>query len=90
MNFYGPPCPQYRDSIHGSLWVARHVVPGIADLQLIRSWAGRNVYTPDGLPLIGAVPATTDCSSQCATAIDLLSLPLCGLHLAEQIAGRTP
>lgn len=86
---FGRPAP-VRDSIHGSLWVARHVVPGIADLQLIRSWAGRNVYTPDGLPLIGAVPGHDGLFLAVCNSYGFTIAPLCGLHLAEQIAGRTP
>jgi glycine/D-amino acid oxidase-like deaminating enzyme len=39
-----------------SLRRAARFVPRIADLQLVRSWAGLRPYTRDKLPIIGADP----------------------------------
>jgi glycine/D-amino acid oxidase-like deaminating enzyme len=44
-----------RESIEGNLWVATRVLPQIAGLHVIRTWAGMNVNI-DGAPIIGEVP----------------------------------
>ncbi len=44
-----------RDSLEGSLWVARHVLPAVAGLHMVRCWAGMNVNI-DGAPILGEVP----------------------------------
>lgn len=44
-----------RASIEGNLWVARHVLPAIAGLHVLRCWAGMNVNI-DGAPIMGEVP----------------------------------
>ena len=43
------------DSIEGNLWVAQKVVPQIAGLNVLRSWAGMNVNI-DGAPIVGEAP----------------------------------
>ena len=45
-----------RDSLVRSLGVVQRVVPATGPLGLLRCWAGRNVYTPDGWPILGPVP----------------------------------
>lgn len=44
-----------RESIEGNLWVARHVLPAMAGLHIVRCWAGMNVNI-DGAPILGEVP----------------------------------
>lgn len=44
-----------RSSIEGNLWVARHVLPQIAGLHVVRAWAAMNINI-DGAPIIGPVP----------------------------------
>ncbi|MGJ7615016.1 MULTISPECIES: FAD-dependent oxidoreductase [unclassified Variovorax] len=44
-----------RDSIEGNLWVARHVLPAVSGLHMVRCWAGMNVNI-DGAPILGEVP----------------------------------
>jgi glycine/D-amino acid oxidase-like deaminating enzyme len=44
-----------RASIEGNLWVARHVLPALAGLHVLRCWAGMNVNI-DGAPILGEVP----------------------------------
>ena len=46
-----------RASIEGNLWVAQHVLPQLAGLHVVRSWAAMNVNI-DGAPIIGAVPGS--------------------------------
>jgi len=45
-----------RASIEGNLWVARHVLPAISGLHVLRCWAGMNVNI-DGAPIMGEVPS---------------------------------
>ena len=45
-----------RESIEGNLWTASRVLPELAGLHVLRSWAGMNVNI-DGAPIIGEVPA---------------------------------
>ncbi|MCP5152874.1 MAG: FAD-dependent oxidoreductase [Ectothiorhodospiraceae bacterium] len=44
-----------RDAIEGNLWVARRVVPAIAGLTVIRTWAAVGVSI-DGAPIVGELP----------------------------------
>ena len=44
-----------RASIEGNLWVAQHVLPALAGLNVLRCWAGMNVNI-DGAPIVGEVP----------------------------------
>ncbi len=43
-------------SIEGNLWVAGSVLPPLAGLRVLRTWAGMNVDI-DGAPILGEVPA---------------------------------
>ncbi|WP_042688631.1 FAD-binding oxidoreductase, partial [Azospirillum sp. B506] len=44
-----------RSSIEGNLWVARHVLPQMAGLHVVRAWAAMNINI-DGAPILGPVP----------------------------------
>ncbi len=44
------------DSIEGNLWVAQRIVPQIAGLNILRSWAGMN-FNIDGAPILGEAPS---------------------------------
>ena len=43
------------DLLQASLRRATRFVPGLADLQVVRTWAGLRPYTRDKLPILGAV-----------------------------------
>ena len=43
------------DSLEGNLWVAARTVPGVAGLDVLRSWAAMNIDV-DGAPLLGPLP----------------------------------
>lgn len=45
-----------RNSMEGSLWVARRVLPAVEGLHMVRAWAGMNVNI-DGAPILGEVPS---------------------------------
>lgn len=44
------------DSLAGNMWVATSVVPRLARLRVIRTWAGLGSNTPDWRPIIGECP----------------------------------
>ena len=44
-----------RESLEGNLWVAQRVLPALATLHVIRSWAAMNVAI-DGAPILGESP----------------------------------
>lgn len=44
-----------RQSLEGNLWVAERVVPDLAGLHMLRSWAAMNVDI-DGAPMVGPLP----------------------------------
>ncbi len=44
-----------RESLEGNLWVSQRVLPALATLHVIRSWAAVNVAI-DGAPLLGESP----------------------------------
>jgi glycine/D-amino acid oxidase-like deaminating enzyme len=77
-------------SLRGSLAVARAVVPRLAEVSVIRSWAGHNVYTPDGRPILGAVPGCPGLFAAVCNTYGFTLGPLCGLLVAELIAEQPP
>jgi glycine/D-amino acid oxidase-like deaminating enzyme len=76
------------ESLRGSLSVARTVVPRLAGISVIRSWAGPNIYTPDGRPILGAIPGCPGWFAAVCNTYGFTLGPLCGLLVAELIAGR--
>jgi glycine/D-amino acid oxidase-like deaminating enzyme len=78
-----------RESLARSLWVARRVVPAVGPLRLIRSWAGRNVYTPDGWPILGPVPGRPGLYLAVCNTYGFTLGPLCALLVAESVSERS-
>ena len=76
------------ESLRASLAVARTIVPRLAEISMIRSWAGPNIYTPDGRPILGAVPGYPGLFAVVCNAYGFTLGPLCGLLVAELIAER--
>lgn len=72
-----------RESIEGNLWVAQHVVPAVADLHMLRSWAAMNVDI-DGAPIVGPLPGRADCVAV-AGANGYTLGPLLGRIAAETV-----
>jgi glycine/D-amino acid oxidase-like deaminating enzyme len=68
--------------------VARTVIPRLAEISVIRSWAGPNIYTADGRPIIGAVPGYPGLFTAVCNTYGFTLGPLCGLLVAELIAER--
>lgn len=76
-------------SLLGNLALARHLVPGIADLAVLRTWAGINTMVDltsvlgeiDGLPgVFVAIPGDAG----------FTLAPYCARLVAEQMSGRAP
>jgi len=44
------------ESIAGNVWVAASIIPRIARLRVIRTWAGLGANTPDWAPIVGECP----------------------------------
>jgi glycine/D-amino acid oxidase-like deaminating enzyme len=79
----------YEALLHNFRLAAR-VVPGLASLQLVRSWAGLEGSTPDALPLLGRLPGHPNVfMTACARGGFTLG-PLLGRLLAEHIATGEP
>lgn len=74
----------YESLLH-NVRVAAAVVPGLARLQIVRSWAGLEGATPDLLPLLGRLPGHRQVFvSACARGGFTLG-PVLGRQLAELI-----
>ena len=72
-----------RESFEGNLWVAARVLPALATLHVIRSWAAMNVNI-DGAPVLGELPVVP--GFYIATTVNGLTLgPLLGRLMAETI-----
>src|SRR5262249_11773979 len=79
-----------RDSLRGSLTVATRLVPRLANAMLLRSWAGRNAYTPDGRAILGTVAGVAGLHLAVCNTYGFTLGPLCALIVAERLLGRTP
>jgi len=78
-----------RESLEGNLWVAQRVLPAIAGLHVLRSWAAMNVDI-DGAPIMGALPGFPGCVVV-AGANGYTLGPLLGRAAAEAaVTGRLP
>jgi glycine/D-amino acid oxidase-like deaminating enzyme len=78
----------YRTSIEGNLSLAIHIAPWLADVKLIRTWAGINAKT-DGLPVLGAMGPNGAFVAVSGDAGYSLG-PLCARWLVETMQGRDP
>ncbi len=76
------------DSIAGNLWVAERVLPALAGLHLLRSWATLS-GTTDGAPVLGEAPGRPGFYAL-VTANGYTNGPLLGRLLAELIVGARP
>jgi len=77
-----------RESIGGSLALATRIVPRLADVAVIRTWAGPNIYTSDGRPIVGAVPAHRGLFAAVCNTYGFTLGPLCGRLAAAAVAER--
>ena len=76
-----------HESVRGSLALARRIVPQLGDASVIRTWAGPNVYTPDGRPILGAVPNRAGLYLAVCNTYGFTLGPLCARLVAYSILG---
>ena len=76
------------DSIEGNLWVAQRVVPQIAGLHVLRSWAGMNVNI-DGAPIVGEAPGLPGFYN-CVTSNGYTLAPAVARLTRELVIARAP
>lgn len=70
---------------------ALEYVPGLAELNAIRTWTGFRAATPDGLPLIGRHPHHSDLWLAVGhEGLGVTTAPATAQLLATQITGATP
>ena len=77
-----------RESIEGNLWVARHVIPSLGSLRMLRSWATVGVMI-DGAPIIGEYPGVRGFYNGVG-ANGYTMGPLIGRILANLVRGEAP
>lgn len=76
-------------SMAGNLAQAIRVLPPLAGLRLLRTWAGPLAATPDEMPVIGAVPGAPGMFLAAGTYAFTFA-PLWGESLAALVAGEDP
>ncbi|MEB3366583.1 NAD(P)/FAD-dependent oxidoreductase [Saccharopolyspora mangrovi] len=76
-------------SMRGNLLQAARILPFLADLQLLRMWAGPLAATPDEMPVIGEVPGAPGFFVAGGTYAFTLA-PLWASALARLVAGGSP
>ena len=76
-----------RSSVEGNLWIASRVIPALADLHVVRIWAGMNVNV-DGAPILGEVPGLPGFYN-CVGSNGYTLAPVLARLTAEMLAGRS-
>jgi len=73
-----------------NLAVAAEIIPGLARLRVLRSWAGYEGVAPDGMPVVGSVPSAPNAYVAAIARGGYTHGPALGLLIAELILeGRT-
>lgn len=78
------------DRLRQNWATAASVVPGLADLRAVRSWAGFQAVTPDALPVIGRLPGHEQAYIAAGARGGFHMGPAQALALSEMIQGRAP
>ncbi len=76
-------------SLIGNVALAQHIVPAIASLRVIRTWAGINT-TVDGAAVLGPVPSVPGLFVAIPGDAGYTLGPLSAMLVAETVLGRTP
>jgi glycine/D-amino acid oxidase-like deaminating enzyme len=76
-------------SLAGNMRTAAAVVPGVADLPVLRSWTGTTCFVADQLPLIGPVPKTKGLFIVAGSSAFTLG-PTFADIVSDQVLGRAP
>ncbi|MBI3637369.1 MAG: FAD-binding oxidoreductase [Candidatus Rokubacteria bacterium] len=80
--------PTTWESMNANAWVAASVLPRLADLRIVRTWAGLIPITPRSMiPMVGEVPGAPG-FYVLASGVGFTLGPILGRLLAESLAGR--
>ena len=82
---HGHPRP-LRENLEGNLWVAQRLVPALAAVNIVRSWAAMNIDV-DGAPILGESPDVPGFFTA-VTANGVTLAPAMGRHVADMLLGR--
>lgn len=74
-------------SVRGNMWIARHLIPAIGHLRLVRTWGGI-MAIGDGAPVLGEVPNIP--GYFIAACVGYTGGPYAARLLADTMAGRKP
>lgn len=77
------------DSLLGNLALARHLVPGIADLHVLRTWAGINTMV-DLTSVLGEIDGLTGIFVAIPGDAGFTLAPYCARLVVDQMSGRSP
>ena len=75
----------YDQLVH-NLRLATRVIPGLSQLNILRTWAGYEGVTPDSLPYLGRLPGYPDVFCAACARGGFTLAPLLGRLLGELIA----
>ena len=78
------------ENLIGNLRLAHHVIPGLAQARVLRTWLGLEAHAPDSLPLLGPLPGTANAFVIGCVWGGFSHGPLVGRLLADLILGREP
>ncbi|MCG8566787.1 MAG: FAD-dependent oxidoreductase, partial [Desulfobacterales bacterium] len=79
-----------REGIKGILRKSAALVPALGELDIIRTFAGLRPFTPDGMPLLGAVAGFEGLYTAAGHEGDGIALsPVTGALMADMILGRS-
>jgi len=81
--------PRYM-SVIGNAQAAVRVVPSLANVEAIRTWAGFDGRTEDQLPLLGALPGYDDVFVASSCFGGYVAGPFIGKLMAQAMAGQKP
>jgi glycine/D-amino acid oxidase-like deaminating enzyme len=76
-----------QESLRGSLALAKRIVPTLGEVSVIRTWGGANVYTPDGRPILGAIPGRPGLFAAICNTYGFTLGPQCGRLVAAAMTG---
>jgi glycine/D-amino acid oxidase-like deaminating enzyme len=76
-----------RTSVEGNLWVAQRVVPELAHVPLMRTWAGQSIAI-DGKPILGEVPRVPGFYNAVLAHSGYTAGPFFARLLADVVKGR--
>jgi glycine/D-amino acid oxidase-like deaminating enzyme len=76
------------DSLRANLRVARHVVPALAGVRLLRVWTGICNGTPDHRPILGELEGVPGFFVAAFPFLGFTAAPLLGRLAAELVRGR--